>query len=122
MNKVDETQQMVNAMKEKFGDEMPKSIEHIAALFPESLAVQRASSADSMYDPKSPFEQKIKTLIYLSAALATNNQSCIKAQYNAAISQGATKEEIIAVIKIVRHAASSGTYGNAEYILENLNS
>jgi len=114
------TEQMVSAMKEKFGEGMPKSIEYIAELFPDSLAVQRASSADSMYDPNSPFEQKTKTLIYLSAALATNNQACIKAQFNAALSQGATKEEIIAVIKIVRHAASSGTYGNAEYILENL--
>ena len=115
-----ENQQMVQAMEEKFGDAMPRSIEYIAALFPESLALQRASSTDSMYDPNSPFEQKTKTLIYLSAALATNNQVCIKAQFTAALSQGATKEEIIAVVKIVRHAASSGTYGNAEYILENL--
>jgi len=120
MNNQDENTQMVKAMKEKFGDAIPKSIEYIATLFPDSLALQRASSADSMYDPNSPFEQKIKTLIYLSAALATNNQACIKAQFKAAMSQGATKEEIIAVIKIVRHAASSGTYGNAEYILENL--
>ncbi len=112
--------EMVASMKEKFGEGMPKSIEYIAELFPDSLAVQRASSADSMYDPNSPFEQKIKTLIYLSAALATNNEACIKAQFNAAISQGATKEEVIAVIKIVRHAASSGVYGNAEYILKNL--
>lgn len=114
------TEEMLEGMKEKFGEGMPEVIEHLANLAPESLQVQITSSSDSMSDPNSPFEQKIRTFIYLSAALATNNQTCIEAQYHAAIKQGATKEELLAVIKIVRHAASSGTYGNAKYILENL--
>ncbi len=114
------TEQIVNGMKEKFGEGTPKSVEYLAKISPETLLTQINSSADSMSDPNSPFDPKFRTFIYLATAIATNSQSCIKAQYNAAIKQGATKNEILAVIKIVRHAASSSVYGNAEYVLENL--
>jgi len=48
------------------------------------------------------------------------DEECIKTQLNAALTLGATKEELIAVIKIVKHAAHSSIIGFAEPILEAL--
>lgn len=112
--------EIVQNMQHKFGEGMPKSVKILETLKPEMLYTQINSSADSMSDPDSPFEPKYRTLLYLSAALASNNESCIKAQFHAAMHQGATKEEILAVVKIVRHQASSGVLGRAEIILEGL--
>jgi alkylhydroperoxidase/carboxymuconolactone decarboxylase family protein YurZ len=111
---------IVQGMKNKFGEGFPEAIAYLEKLEPSALYTQSASSADSMGDPKSPFEPKFRTFIYLAAALAGDDQQCIKTQFHSALKQGATKEEIISIIKIVRHAASSGVYGKATYVLETL--
>ncbi|MGQ9744967.1 MAG: carboxymuconolactone decarboxylase family protein [Dissulfurimicrobium sp.] len=69
------------------------------------------SSMDSVEDKDSPFEPKVRTLLFLSPALVMKDYECVRIQLNAALNMGVTKEELVAVIKIVRHAAASRVLG-----------
>ncbi len=56
----------------------------------------------------------------MAAALAMGSEECVELNTNAAKKMGATKEEILSVIRIVRHAAASSVVGVAEAALKNL--
>ena len=53
-------------------------------------------------------------MIFLAVASAVKDTECIKTQLNIALNMGTTKEELIAIIKIVKHAAHSSIIGYAE--------
>lgn len=114
--------EILGFMAKKLGGEenIPKVIQYAKKAAPELIYQVAFSSKNSVGDENSPFDEKMRVLIFLAAALAMKDQECVKTQLNAALTLGATKEELIALIKIVKHAAHSSVIGFAEPILESL--
>jgi len=95
-------------------EKIPKAIQYAKTVAPELIYDVASSSKSSVGDPNSPFNTKTSTLIFLAVASAVKDTECIKTQLNAALNMGATKEELIAIIKIVKHATHSSVIGYAE--------
>jgi alkylhydroperoxidase/carboxymuconolactone decarboxylase family protein YurZ len=112
--------EILSFMAKKLGgqENIPNAIRYAKVCAPELIYHVAFSSKNSVADENSPFDEKTRTLIFLAAALAMKDPECIKTQLNAALTLGATKEELIALIKIVKHAAHSSVIGFAEPILE----
>ena len=116
--------EMLQMMAQKMGglENVPDAIKFAKNVAPEIIMQVAMSSKDSVEDEKSPLDPKTRQLIYFAAALATFDNECIKATTHSLLAMGATKEEIISVIKIVRHAANNGILGAATPMLKELNS
>jgi alkylhydroperoxidase/carboxymuconolactone decarboxylase family protein YurZ len=114
--------EILSFMAKKLGgqENIPNAIRYAKVCAPELIYHVAFSSKNSVGDENSPFDEKTRTLIFLAVALAMKDTECIKTQLNAALTLGATKEELIAIIKIVKHAAHSSVIGFAEPILESL--
>ncbi|WP_281951764.1 carboxymuconolactone decarboxylase family protein [Nitrosophilus kaiyonis] len=112
-------EQVMNMMKERFG-KLPKSIEDAAKVDPSLIVEQAISSKLSMQSEKNTLDPKTSTLIFLAAALALGSEECVELNTKAAKKMGATNEEILSVIRIVRHAAASSVVGVADAALKNL--
>jgi AhpD family alkylhydroperoxidase len=114
--------QILGMMSQKLGGEenIPQVIKYAEKVAPDLILDVAMSSKSSVGDENSPFDPKIRTLIFLAAALAMKDEECIKAQTKAALNMGATKEELLAVIKIVKHAANSSIIGASTEILKEL--
>ena len=115
-------EQILDMMSQKLGgyENIPDAIKYAKDVAPEIILNVAMSSMDSVNDENSPFDPKTRTILFLTAALAMKDEECIKAQLNAALTAGATKDELVAVIKIVRHAANNGMIGAAAPILKAL--
>jgi AhpD family alkylhydroperoxidase len=116
--------EMLQMMAQKMGglENVPDAIKFAKNVAPEIIMQVAMSSKDSVEDEKSPLDPKTRQFIYFAAALATFDNECIKATTHSLLAMGATKEEIISVIKIVRHAANNGILGAATPMLKELNS
>ena len=121
-NQTPTMEQILGMMSQKLGGDrnIPDAIKYAKNVAPELIFNIAMSSKDSVNDENSPFDPKARTLLFLTAALAMKDGECIKTQLNAALTASATKEELIAVIKIVRHAANSSAIGAATPILKTL--
>ncbi|MGB9711970.1 MAG: carboxymuconolactone decarboxylase family protein [Dissulfurimicrobium sp.] len=122
INQMPSVEQILGMMSQKLGGEenIPAAIKYAKDVAPELIMQVAMSSMGSVEDKDSPLEPKVRTLIFLSAALAMKDYECVRTQLRAALNMGVTKEELIAVIKIVRHAAANGVLGVATPILEAL--
>ena len=78
------------------------------------------SSMDSVSDEKSPLDAKTRQFVYFAAALATHDSECINTTTHFLLTMGATKEEMISIIKIVMHAANKGIFGASALVLKAL--
>jgi AhpD family alkylhydroperoxidase len=114
--------EMLQMMAQKMGglENVPDAIKFAKDVAPELMMQVMMSSKDSIEDEKSPLDPKTRQFIYFAAALATHDSECIKATTHSLSALGATKEEIVSVIKIVRHAANNGILGAATPILREL--
>ena len=117
-------EEMLKMMGQKMGGEqnIPDAIKYAKDVAPELMMQVMMSSKDSIEDEKSPLDPKTRQFIYFAAALATFDNECVKATTHTLLAMGATKEEIISVIKIVRHAANNGILGAATPMLKELKS
>ena len=115
-------EEMFKMMAKKMGGEenVPAAIKYAKDIAPELMMQVMMSSKDSVEDEKSPLDPKTRQFIYLAAALATRDNECINATIHNLIVMGVTKEEIISIIKIVRHAANNGILGASTPILKAL--
>ncbi|QOP45809.1 carboxymuconolactone decarboxylase family protein [Sulfurimonas paralvinellae] len=112
-------EQVLAQMEEKFGHEgVPNSIRLAQGVAPEMLVEQAMSSKMSMQSDTNALDPKTSLLVYFSAALGMKDQSCIDTLTYAALNAGVSKEELLSVVKIVRHAAFSGIVGAAEDVLK----
>lgn len=121
-NQMPTVEQILRMMSQKLGGEenIPDAIKYAKEIAPELIIDVALSSKNSVGDESSPFDPKTRTLIFLAAALAMKDEECVKTQVKAALNMGATKEELISVIKIVKHASNSGIIGAATPILKAL--
>lgn len=115
-----EASQILQMMSKKLGGEenIPEAIKYAEKVAPELIQQVAVSSKFSVSAEDLPFDQKTATLIFLAAALASGDERCVETQTKAALNLGASKEEIIAVVKIVRHALSSKVIGTATPLLK----
>ena len=114
--------EMLKMMGQKLGGEqnIPASIKYAKDVAPELMKQVMMSSMDSVSDEKSPLDAKTRQFVYFAAALATHDNECINATTHTLVTMGATKEEMISIIKIVRHAANNGILGASAPILKAL--
>lgn len=115
-------EEVLGMMAQKLGgrENIPDAILYARDVAPELIMDVAMSSKNSVGDDNSPIDPKTRTLIFLAAALTMRDEECIKTQTRAALSVGATKEELLSVIKIVKHATNSGIIGAASPILKEL--
>ena len=115
--------EMLKMMAQKMGGEenITLAIKYAKDVAPELMMQVMMSSMDSVSDEKSPLDAKTRQFVYLAAALATHDSECINATTHTLVTMGATKDEIVSVIKIVRHAANNGILGAATPVLKALN-
>ena len=112
------TPEMVEKMMQnKFG-EIPGSIESAKAADPSFLVEQAMSSKMGTMSEKNALDEKTTTMIFLAAALATGSQECIEVNTSALLKMGATKNEILSIVRIVRHAAFSKVVGDAKTVFD----
>jgi len=114
--------EMIKMMGQKLGGEqnIPASIRYAKDVAPELMKQVMMSSMDSVSDEKSPLDAKTRQFVYFAAALATHDSECINATTHTLVTMGATKEEMISIIKIVRHAANNGILGASAPVLKAL--
>lgn len=114
--------EMLKMMGNKMGGEqyIPEAIKYSKDVAPELMKQVMMSSMDSVSDEKSPLDAKTRQFVYFAAALATRDSECINATLHTLLNMGATKEEMISIIKIVRHAANNGILGASAPILKAL--
>ena len=114
--------EMLKMMGNKMGGEqyIPEAIKYAKDVAPELMKQVMMSSVDSVSDEKSPLDAKTRQFVYFAAALATRDNECINATLHTLLTMGATKEEMVSIIKIVRHAANNGILGASAPILKAL--
>jgi AhpD family alkylhydroperoxidase len=115
-------EEMLKMMGQKMGGEqnIPDAIKYAKDVAPELMMQVMTSSMDSVGDEKSPLDAKTRQFVYFAAALATRDSECINATLHTLLTMGATKEELISIIKIVRYAANNGILGASAPILKAL--
>jgi len=115
-------EEMLKMMGQKMGGEqnIPDAIKYAKDVAPELMMQVMTSSMDSVGDEKSPLDAKTRQFVYFAAALATRDSECINATLHTLLTMGATKEELISIVKIVRHAANNGILGASAPILKAL--
>lgn len=114
--------EMLKMMGQKMGGEqnVPDAIKYAKDVAPELMMQVMASSMDSVGDEKSPLDAKTRQFVYFAAALATRDSECINATLHTLLTMGATREDLVSIIKIVRHAANNGILGASAPILKAL--
>ncbi len=110
--------QVHDSLQEMFGGNAPKAVGLAWELDESILSDTGTSRAMSIGNNKNPFDAKTSRLLFLAAALAKGDSECTRAQTKMALKAGASQEEIIFVMKIVRHAAFNGVLGNFTPALE----
>jgi len=110
-------EQVEMMMTQKFG-ELPEAIKSAKEVDASFLTEQAVSSKFSTNSEANALDAKTTTLVFLAAALARGNSECIEVNTKALLKMGASKEEILSVVRVVRHAASSGVVGDAKAIFD----
>lgn len=118
-NQMPTPEQVINNMKDRFG-EVPPAIESAYKVDPSLVVEQAVSSKMSVMGEKNVLDPKTTALVFLSAAMAMGNEECMEVNTSALKKMGASDEEILSVVRIVRHAMASGAVGNAKVIFDTL--
>jgi len=106
-------------MKDAIGEADMSSAMKMAHKVAPSLLVDHGISCNqSIKSEDNPFDMKTSVLIFLTASLAFKDDACTKAFAQLCDGVGITNEELISLIKIVKHAASSGVIGSSEVLLD----
>ncbi len=116
-NQMPTPEQVLNNMKERFG-EIPEAIESAYKVDPALVVEQAVSSKMSVMSDKNALDPKTTALVFLAAGMAMGNEECMEVNTSALKKMGASNEEILSVVRIVRHAAASGAIGNAKVIFD----
>lgn len=106
-------------MKSAIGEEDMSSAMKAAYKTAPSLLVDHGISCNqSIKSEDNPFDMKTSVLIFLTASLAYKDDACTKAFVQLCDDVGISNEELVSLIRIVKHAASSGVIGSSEVLLD----
>ena len=106
-------------MKDAIGEEyMSPAMKEAYKTAPSLLVDHGISCNQSIKSEDNPFDMKTSVLIFLAASLAFKDDACTSAFARLCDDVGISNEELISLIRIVKHAASSGVIGSSEVLLE----
>ena len=106
-------------MKDAIGEEYMSGAMKAAYKTAPSLLVDHGISCDqSIKSEENPFDMKTSVLIFLTASLAFKDDACTSAFARLCDDVGISNEELTSLIRIVKHAASSGVIGSSEVLLD----
>jgi len=112
-------EQVYEMMLNTYGEKnIPQGMKSAYKVAPSVLVDHADSSSRSLKNVKNPFDDKTSVLIFLAASLALKNNSCINAFLQRCDTLDISNEELVSLIKIVRHATSSGVIDSSEGILD----
>ncbi|MGC8762999.1 MAG: carboxymuconolactone decarboxylase family protein, partial [Acidobacteriota bacterium] len=113
-------EQVLGMMKAKMGDSLPEWPETLARLAPDLMVATGMTSAQSVGREESTIPPKYRSLIAVAAALGRGQKSCARSQAHMAMQAGATREEVLDVVRIARHLAAAGVIDSASDLLKDL--
>ena len=106
-------------MRDAIGEEYMSKAMKTAYQTAPSLLVDHGISCDqSIKSEENPFDMKTSVLIFLTASLAFKDDSCLSAFARLCDDVGISNEELTSLIRIVKHAASSGVIDSSEVLLD----
>lgn len=85
---------------------------------PDLLVDHGISCAQSIKSENNALDMKTSVLIFLASALAYKDDACLHAFTQLSDDVDISNEELISMVRIVKHAASSGVIGASEPILD----
>jgi alkylhydroperoxidase/carboxymuconolactone decarboxylase family protein YurZ len=85
---------------------------------PDLLVDHGISCNQSIKSENNALDMKTSVLIFLASALAFKDDACLHAFTQLSDDVGITNDELVSMIRIVKHAASSGVIGSSETILD----
>ena len=118
--KIPNAEQVLSMMTARMGDALPAWPAKLKELAPDLLVATAMSSAQSVGRAASPVPAKYRCLIAIGAALGRGQESCARSQARAALSAGASVEEVLDAVRIARHMAASGVLDSATALLGEL--
>ena len=113
-------EQVLGMMKAKMGATLPEWPEVLAQLAPDLMVATGMTSAQSVGREESAIPPKYRSLIAVAAALARGQKSCARSQAYMAMQAGATREELLDVVRIARHLAAAGVLDAASDLLRDV--
>lgn len=106
-------------MKDAIGEEyMSPAMKKAHKVAPSLLVDHGISCNQSIKSEENAFDMKTSVLIFLAASLAYKDDACVSAFARLCDDVGISNEELTSLIRIVKHAASSGVIGASEVLLE----
>lgn len=112
----DEVYQM---MKDAIGVEyMSPAMKQAHKVAPSLLVDHGLSCSQSIKSEENALDMKTSVLVFLAASLALKDDACTSAFVRLSDEVGISNEELISLIRIVKHAASSGVIGASEVLLD----
>ena len=106
-------------MQDAIGEEfMSPAMKQAHKTAPSLLVDHGLSCNQSIKSEENALDMKTSVLIFLAASLALKDDACTSAFARLSDDVGISNEELTSVIRIVKHAASSGVIGASEVLLE----
>ncbi len=99
-------------------DNMSGAMKKAYKTAPSLLVDHGISCEQSIKSEDNPFDMKTSVLIFLTASLSLKDDACTSAFAQLCDDVGISNEELISLIRIVKHAASSGVIGSSEVLLD----
>lgn len=99
---------------------VPSSIEKSVSADPGLIRAHMRSRAYAMPAP-GVFDDEVRTLIYLAAALAGSSPACVRAMSDRIRTMKIAPEKVREVLHIVRFAMATKIIGDAEPVFDALN-
>ena len=105
-------------MKEAIGEEfMSPAMKEAYKTAPLLLVDHGISCNQSIKSEENTLDMKTSVLIFLAASLALKDEKCTSAFAQLCDDVGISNEDLLSMIRIVKHAASSGVIGSSEVLL-----
>ena len=112
-------QEVYKMMKDAIGEEyMSPAMKKAYKVAPSLLVDHGISCNQSIKSEENALDMKTPVLVFLAASLALKDDACTSAFARLCDDVGISDEELISVIRIVKHAAASGVIGASDVLLD----
>jgi len=106
-------------MRDAIGEaEMSPAMKKAYKTAPSLLVDHGISCSQSIKSEENALDMKTSVLIFLASALALKDDACLHAFAQLCDDVNISNEELISMIRIVKHAAASGVIGASDVLLD----
>ena len=113
-------EQILEGMSRQMGGKVSPTAKLAAEVMPEMLLEHAANNNFAMPKEGGALDEETRTLIHLSAALATNSQGCVESMMNKARVLDIPKEKTLEAYKIVRFVGATHVMSNAQKVFQHI--